>query len=106
MQQDLSLDLSLEHVQADEIRVKEVGQVLWLAMAVMVSTRLWLGGVVSRTRDVQLANTLMALVRACAKTLSTVLICVDGWTAYPKAILRVFRGYQNKCVNGSTIGEP
>lgn len=84
-------DLALEHVQADEIRVKGVGQVLWLAMAMMVSTRLWLGGVVSHTRDGQLANNLMMLVRACAKTLCDVLMCVDGWTAYPKAILHAFR---------------
>jgi transposase-like protein/IS1 family transposase len=84
-------DLTLEHVQADEIRVKGVGQVIWLAMALMVSTRLWLGGVVSPTRDGQLANNLMTLVKACAKTLCDVLVCVDGWTAYPKAILRAFR---------------
>lgn len=87
-------DLSLEHVQADEIRVKGVGQVIWLAMAIMaimVSTRLWLGGVVSQTRDRQLADRLMALVRTCAQTLCDVLICVDGWAAYPKAILRAFR---------------
>lgn len=87
-------DLSLTHVQADEIRVKGVGQVMWLAMAMMVSTRLWLGGVVSHTRDGQLAHRLMALVRACAKTLCDVLICVDGWTAYPKAIVRTFRERQ------------
>lgn len=83
--------LSLEHVQADEIRVQGVGQVMWLAMAIMVSTRLWLGGVVRPTRDRQLAHQLMALVRACAKTLCDVLVCVDGWTAYPQAILRTFR---------------
>lgn len=87
-------DLSLEQVQADEIRVKGVGQVIWLAMAMMVSTRLWLGGVVSPTRDVQLANRLMGLVRACARTLCNLLICVDGWTAYPKAIVRAFRERQ------------
>lgn len=87
-------DLSLEHVQADEIRVKGVGQVIWLAMAMMVSTRLWLGGVVSHTRDGQLAHTLMAMVKACAKTLCQVLMGVDGWTAYPKAILHTFRERQ------------
>jgi transposase-like protein len=87
-------ELSLEHVQADEIRVKGVGQVIWLAMAIMVSTRLWLGGVVSPTRDGQLAHRLMTLVKACAKVLCDVLMCVDGWTAYPTAILRVFRERQ------------
>lgn len=29
----------LEHVQADELRVKGQGQVLWMAMAIMVRTR-------------------------------------------------------------------
>jgi transposase-like protein/IS1 family transposase len=87
-------DLALEHVQADEIRVKGVGQVMWLAMAMMVSTRLWLGGVVSHTRDGQLAQRLMGRVRACAKALCNVLVCVDGWTAYPKAIVRAFRERQ------------
>jgi hypothetical protein len=38
----------LEHVQADEIRVKGQGKVVWLATATMVKTRLWLGGVIAR----------------------------------------------------------
>src|SRR5438105_13532613 len=47
--------LDLVHVQADEIRVKARGMVAWMGLAIMVSTRLWLGGVVSRTRDSGLA---------------------------------------------------
>lgn len=34
--------LDLQHVQADEIRVKIVKGVIWLASALMVSKRLWL----------------------------------------------------------------
>ena len=34
----------LGQVQADEIRMKGQGIIMWLAMAVQVSTRLWLGG--------------------------------------------------------------
>jgi hypothetical protein len=34
-------------VQADEIKVKSYRRSFWLAMALMVPTRLWLGGVVS-----------------------------------------------------------
>jgi transposase-like protein len=37
----------LGQVQADEIRVKRQGGVVWMAMALMVRTRLWLGGQVS-----------------------------------------------------------
>jgi transposase-like protein len=33
-------------VQADELRIRIVGGVLWLASAISVSSRLWLGGVV------------------------------------------------------------
>lgn len=51
--------LDLVHVQADEIRVKARGMVVWMGLAVMVSTRLWLGGVVSRTRDTSLADRLL-----------------------------------------------
>ena len=39
--------LDLIHVQADEIRVKARSMVAWMGLAMMVSTRLWLGGVVS-----------------------------------------------------------
>src|ERR1700694_2895928 len=38
-------------VQADEIRVRQQGRIVWLAMALMVTTRLWLGGVISPCRD-------------------------------------------------------
>ena len=83
--------LDLQHVQLDEIRAKGVGKVIWLAMGIMVPTRLWLGGVVSTTRDRALADCLLKLVRLCAKTTGKVLVCVDGWAAYPKAIKRAFR---------------
>ena len=36
--------LDLVHVQADEIRVKGRAIVVWMGLAMMVSTRLWLGG--------------------------------------------------------------
>jgi transposase-like protein len=41
----------LAHVQADELRVKTQGSIVWMAMALMVSTRLWLGGAISTSRD-------------------------------------------------------
>jgi hypothetical protein len=37
----------LGQVQADEIRVKKQGGMVWMALAIMVKTRLWLGGEVS-----------------------------------------------------------
>src|SRR5713226_5783282 len=83
--------LDLVHVQADEIRVKARGLVVWMGLAMMVSTRLWLGGVVSRTRDTSLADQLLRQVRACSQATCTLLICTDGWAAYPNSIRRAFR---------------
>ena len=37
----------LGHVQADEVRVKTQCGIVWMAMALIVSTRLWLGGAIS-----------------------------------------------------------
>lgn len=83
--------LALEHVQADEIRGKGCGMIFWLGMAMMVGTRLWLGGVVSPQRDRALADRLLRRVRRCARLGCRVLVITDGWRAYPKAILRAFR---------------
>ena len=78
--------LDLVHVQADEIRVKGRSLIAWMGFSMMVSTRLWLGGVVSRTRDSTLADRMMAHVRACSQTACAVLICTDGWAAYPQSV--------------------
>ena len=83
--------LDLMHVQADEIRVKGCQMIAWMGLAMMVSTRLWLGGVVSLSRDRGLADRLLAHVRACCCALEALLVCVDGWSAYPGSIRRAFR---------------
>lgn len=82
--------LELGQVQADEIRVKVRGGVVWQAMALAVSTRLWLGGAVSQTRDGALVTCLLGRVRACAAT-RAILLCVDGFSAYVGAARAVFR---------------
>jgi len=83
--------LDLQHVQADEIRVKGRSIIAWMGLAMMVSTRLWLAGVVRPTRDRNLADRLLQQVRACSQSLCAVLISTDGWNAYPKSIQRAFR---------------
>jgi IS1 family transposase len=83
--------LNLIHVQADEIRVKARNMVAWMGLTMMVSTRLWLGGVVSRRRDTNLADQLLLQVRACSQAACTLLVCTDGWAAYPNSIRRAFR---------------
>ena len=83
--------LDLMHVQADEIRVKGCKMIAWMGLAMMVPTRLWLGGVVSLTRDRRLADRLLSQVRACCQPLRELLVCTDGWNAYPGSIRRAFR---------------
>ena len=83
--------LDLLHVQADEIRVKGRSLIAWMGFSMMVSTRLWLGGVVSRTRDRALADRMMAHVRACSQAMCALLVATDGWAAYPNSIRRAFR---------------
>jgi len=46
---------------------------------------------VSRTRDTALADRMMAQLRACSQSACVLLICTDGWAAYPKSICRAFR---------------
>src|SRR5579864_2704566 len=83
--------VDLVHVQADEIRVKGRGMIVWMGLAMMVPTRLWLAGVVSTARDRALADRLMGQVRACAQRVCALLVCTDGWAAYPGSIRRTFR---------------
>ena len=83
--------LELAHVQADEIRVKGQQLIVWMGMAIMVGTRLWLGGVVSEKRNRGLADQLLGMVRTCARTGCALLVITDGWAAYPNAIQRAFR---------------
>jgi transposase-like protein/IS1 family transposase len=83
--------LDLQHVQADEIRVKGCKMVAWMGLAMMVKTRLWLAGTVSLTRDRALADRLLQQVRRCAEPLKALLVLTDGWTAYPGSIKRAFR---------------
>ena len=82
--------MDLQQVQADELRVKAQGQVLWMALAICVPTRLWLGGVVSRRRDKALAVALALQVRACALC-CPLLVVFDGFSAYIKAFRQAFR---------------
>jgi IS1 family transposase len=84
-------NLDLVHVQADEIRVKGRKMIVWMGLAMMVSTRLWLAGTVSLTRDKALTDRLMQQVRRCGQALRALLVCTDGFAAYPNSIRRAFR---------------
>lgn len=82
--------IELGHVQADELWVKVVGRRVWLAMALAVPSRLWLGGVISEKRDAALITALVQLIRNAARH-PALLIAVDGLASYVSAVRRVFR---------------
>lgn len=51
--------VDLQCVQADELWVKMVGRKVWMAMAIAVPSRLWLGGAISPHRDLALITALV-----------------------------------------------
>lgn len=83
-------EVDLGQVQADEIKVKVQGGTIWMALAMMVGTRFWLGGVVSPKRDKHLIRALAQQVRAWALC-RPILISVDGLSSYIKAFQGAFR---------------
>jgi hypothetical protein len=85
-----SQQIDLEQVQADEIKVRTQGGTIWMALAMMVSTRLWLGGVVSPRRDKKLIRQLAEQIRAVALC-RPLLLAVDGLASYVKAFRLAFR---------------
>jgi hypothetical protein len=82
--------VELLQVQADEIRVKAVGGIYWLASALEVRSRLWLGGVISHSRDRHLVRSLLIRVRSCGR-LERILLVTDGLSSYLSQALHVFR---------------
>ncbi len=90
----------LGHVQADEVRVKTQCGIVWMAMALMVSTRLWLGGVISTGRDQALITRLLQLVAACA-VVAPLLVVVDGFSGYVAALRRTFRTREHRSGRGA-----
>src|SRR5437667_892235 len=87
-----------QHVQADEIRVKGCKMIAWMGLAIDVSTRLWMAGIVSLQRDTALADHLLQQVRACCQAVGALLVCTDGSAAYPNSIKRAFREKVKKTV--------
>ena len=70
--------------------IRIVGGVLWLASAISVSSRHWLGGVVQLQRDRALIRRLLESVRGC-RALQSMLLCTRGLSSYPKQALSVLR---------------
>jgi IS1 family transposase len=91
----------LGQVQADELRIKVQGAIIWMGMAIRVSTRLWLGGAVGEHRDSQLIEQLISRVKRCASALGgAILFCTDGLASYPTTIVKVFREKEPRSETG------
>jgi len=99
----LAQQFDLGQVQADEVRVKtqrrkeqatqqatQQGGILWMAMALCVPCRLWLGGFVSPHRDKKLIRQLAHLVHGCALP-RPLLVCFDGFKSYVGCFHKAFR---------------
>lgn len=80
----------LQQVQADEIKVKIQKGTIWMALAIWVPTRLWLGGVISPRRDLDLIQALADKVRKMALC-RPLLLAVDGLASYVSAFRNAFR---------------
>jgi transposase-like protein len=82
--------LDLQQAQADEIKVKKANGYFWMALAIMVPTRLWLGGVVSPHRDLDLIQALTDKIKGMALC-RPLLLAVDGLSSYVSAFRNSFR---------------
>lgn len=78
-------------VQGDELYVKTQGGTLWMATAMSVFSRLFLWGAVAPSRDTALVTQVVQQVRRAAQVGGPILWAVDGFRAWTKSILRVFR---------------
>jgi hypothetical protein len=81
---------ALGQVQADELRVKQQGGIVWMVLARMVKTRLWRGGEGSEQRDMTLIRRLIERVRHCAAR-RPLLVCPDGVVSSIRAMRETFR---------------
>jgi hypothetical protein len=77
-------------VPADESRGKKPGGMVWMALAMRVWTRLWLGGAVRAQRDRPLSRRLIERVRRGAAPRPLV-CCTDGLVSSIRAIRETFR---------------
>lgn len=80
----------LKQVQADEIKVKTQKGTFWMALAIWVQPRLWIGGVVSAKRDLDLIQALADKVKQMALC-RPLLLAVDGLASYVSAFRNAFR---------------
>lgn len=78
-------------VQADELYTKTQAGPVWIATAMSVFSRLWLGGAIGWQRDAPLIEPVIQQVQAAAQPGRPILFAVDGFNAYVPSILKTFR---------------
>src|ERR671927_1162735 len=83
--------VELGQVQGDALYVKTHRGTVWMATAMCVFSRLFVWGAVAKERDTTLITQVVQQVRAAARVGQPILWAVDGFAAWPKAILHVFR---------------
>jgi transposase-like protein len=81
--------LDLQHIQADELKIRTYLGTLWLGMVMMVSSRLWLGGSVSASRSKGLLSQVLGYAQRSGKA-GELLVAVDGLNLYLEVIPQVF----------------
>ncbi len=65
-------------VGVDELRVKLHGQIVWLAMGLLVGPQLWLGAALAPARDKHLLRALAGLVKAALLIGGALAVIFDG----------------------------
>jgi hypothetical protein len=85
-----------QHIQADEIRAKGRKIIVWIALAMDVTTRVWLAGAVSEHRDCTLIDLLLQRTRACCQLVQGLLVCTDGLASYPEKYCACVSGKSEK----------
>ena len=87
------------------------GGIVWMALAMLVTTRLWLGGEVSEQRDLPLIRRLIE--RGALQARCPLLVCTDGLVSYIRAMRETFRDPVTRgrrhgpgCVPGAISASP
>jgi transposase-like protein len=78
-------------IQADELQAKCQGFRAWMALAISVPSRLWLGGVIYKSRSKLLIRKLLQKVAACCEIGKPLLLTADGLKTYASQALKCFK---------------
>lgn len=83
-------ELDLGQIQADELKIKSFVGVIWMGLVMMVGTRLWLGGVVGKSRGKELLGQVFDFAARFGRA-GNLLIGVDGLNIYLHVIPEIFK---------------